>query len=353
MKRVVPIIAVGLLMLSLPAHGEIEIDGEEFEVVDPHIHSGLWGQIPNTGRDFLVPALPYTHQLYAPALFDALLNPYTEHVGIRSQTEWAGVDHAGILAVYTHHTSGYFTNAQLIETLRDSRNDGWAWGFVSVNLDDFEDQALISERADALASYFEEHSDILIGIKLAHAHQGVPFDAACMNEIYEVAAEYDAPLLLHSGFSPFPNSQTSVEYYDPFYLTEAVEAYDGQDGRPRVDFLLAHMGQGDYRSVIHTLELAESHDNVWLDLSALGRPLMIDEHGESIESDEDQYPWVLEEIRDRGLVSQALFASDGAQFSGMIAGYLGEISTGMQNAGYSHDEMRAVLSENFYRLFFE
>jgi predicted TIM-barrel fold metal-dependent hydrolase len=159
------------------------------------------------------------------------------------------------------------------------------------------------------------------------------------------------PVLLHTGFSPFPGTKDDPSYYDPQGLEALVTSYDGAHGLPRVDFVLSHVGQGDARAVEHALALAEAHDNVWLELSALGRPLLVDADGQPVSGGEPQLPFVLAEIKERNLTQRALFASDGPQSSGAVRSYLGRVHTGMQEAGYSIDQIAAVLSGNFARLY--
>lgn len=348
----------GLLVLVLAsalastARAEIEVMGRKIEVIDMHLHPGHFGAISPDGKSFLVGAAPGPVQLFAPAVFEPLLDPYAEHVGIREQTKMAGVDHAVLFAVYTHHTSGYFTNEELLRVLTDARNGGWAWGMASINFfDGFDDDATAKRRQAALRAYFTARRDLFIGIKLAHAHQAVPLDDPRSLMVYALAAEVGVPVLLHTGFSPFPNAKTESKYYDPSGLEQIVTQYDGAHGMPRVDFVLSHVGQGDPRSVAAALRLAQAHDNVWLELSALNRPLLLDEQGNPVMSMEPQYPAVLRQVKARGIVSRVLFATDGPQFSGMVRGYVQKLTQGMIDAGFSVDEIADVMGRNFRRLF--
>jgi uncharacterized protein len=350
MRRPALSAAALLLVLATPAAAIIEVAGEEVEVIDLHLHPGHWAQQPLSGKTFLVGALPGSLRPYAPALFETLLDPFAEHVGIAAQTRWAGVDQAVLLAVYAHHTSGYYDNAELVRTLADPASDGWAWGMVSVNLDDISDPAVSERRLERLRAMLDD-SDRLIGIKLAHAHQQVAFDDEVLTPVYDLAAEYGLPVLLHTGFSPFPNARTEPPFYDPLWLEGAVSAHDGQDGRPRVEFVLSHVGQGDARAIDHALDLADAHDNVWLELSALDRPLSLDGAGQPVDATDPQFPDVVTRIRQRGLVDRALFATDGPQFSGMVRRYVDRIVTGLVDAGYDLEEIRAVMGGNARRLF--
>jgi hypothetical protein len=123
---------------------------------------------------------------------------------------------------FTHHTTGYYANEALERDLDDARNavgadgDPWAWGFASVNFDDWAGD-LAGDRLAALRSYFTAHPDRFIGIKLAHAHQQVPFTDPAYQGVYQVAAEVGVPVLLHTGFSPFPGAQSDPAYYDPLW----------------------------------------------------------------------------------------------------------------------------------------
>lgn len=348
------VLACGLT--ASPAAATIDVDGRSLEVIDMHLHPGDYATMAPGGKAFITQSLPPAFALYAPALLDRLSDPYAPHVGIAAQTGLAGVDHAVLFAVYTHHTTGYYANETLARDLADPRNtvggDGapWAWGFASVNFDDWTAD-LAGDRLAALRSYFTASPDRFVGIKLAHAHQQVPFTDAAYQGVYQVAAEVGVPVLLHTGFSPFPGAQLDPAYYDPLGLEAVVTAFDGDHGPGRVDFVLSHVGQGDARAVAHALALAAEHPNVWLEISALGRPLQLDLDGQPVTTSVPQYPAVLAEIRARGLIGRTLFATDGPQYSGAVRAYLGRMVTGMRDAGYTTDEIAAVLAGNFRRLF--
>ncbi|MCA9678186.1 MAG: amidohydrolase, partial [Myxococcales bacterium] len=339
---------------TMPA-GALDATLPDGALVDMHLHPGDYAAIAPTGKAFITGNLPPFLQAYAPTLFSILSDPYAAHVGIREQTSLAGVDHAVLFAVYTQHTTGYFTNEQLEAVLTDPRNvaaDGlpWAFGMASINFDDWQDD-VAGERLEALRSYLVQRPDLFIGIKLAHAHQGVAFDDPVFQGVYQIAAETGVPVLLHTGFSPFPGTSTDPAFYDPQHLEAVISAYDGDHGLPKVDFVLSHVGQGDARAVAHAIELAETHANVWLELSALGRPLRIDADGNPSTSTEPQYPAVLDEILAHDLVSRTLWASDGPQYSGAVRSYLGVITDGMIAAGYSDAQIAAVRGGNFARLY--
>jgi uncharacterized protein len=333
----------------------IVVDGRTLPVIDMHLHPGDYSTMAPGGKAFIAQNLPPALALYAPALLDRLSDPYAPHVGVAAQTELAGVDHAVLFAVYTHHTTGYYTNESLERDLLDARNlvpgrdEPWAYGYASINFDDW-DSDVAGDRLAALRSYFVTDPGLIRGIKLAHAHQQVAFTDAAYQGVYQLAAEVHVPVLLHTGFSPFPGAATDPAYYDPLGLEAVITTFDGAHGAGRVELVLSHVGQGDARAVAHALDLAAAHDNVWLELSALGRPLLVDLDGQMATSTEPQYPFVLTQIRERGLVARTLFATDGPQYSGAVRAYLLRIVAGMQAASYSTDEIAAVLAGNFERL---
>lgn len=351
MNKFLPLATV-IALCSAPASASVEVDGQTLEVIDMHLHPGTFGTLNPTGKAFVLSNVPPFLTHHAPALLGAGIDLYTEFVGIVDETRSAGVDHGVLYAVYTHHTTGHYTNTDLATALLDPRNDGWGWGFVSVNLDDVEgDDALLEARLDAMASYVEARPDLFVGIKLAHAHQGVRLDSEASFRVYERAGALGVPVLLHTGFSPFPNTQDESEFYDPAFLMDIVSMFDGMAG-PRVDFVLSHVGQGDARSVESALTLA-SMDNVWIELSALARPLQIDEDGNPIESDELQLASVVQAVLDRGLTHKALFASDGPQLSSFVEGYLAQMVSAMVRSGYSTPQIADVLAGNFRALYLE
>ena len=355
MKKLILMAALATCAPSL-SHASVDVNGETFEVVDIHLHTGLFGDFTQSGKSFIMQQLPRFTVISFPGISATTSNPWAPHIGIRAQTEWAGVDRAVLLATYTHHTAGFMTNRALEQILIDPRNakdDGsvWAWGMASINFDDFTEGDNAHRRLEVLESYFAQRPDLFIGIKLAHAHQRVAFDDDRYLGVYDVAATHSVPVLLHTGATPFPGAINEPGYYDPAELESVISAYKGQNGNNRVEFVLSHVGGVDQRATDHALSLAETYDNVWLEISALGGPMQIGPDGEPVDSTTARYHYVLEEALARGLVGQTIFASDGPQSSGKVKAYLWEIIEAMQTAGFSSEDMRAVLAENFYRAY--
>ena len=51
------------------------------------------------------------------------------------------------------------------------------------------------------------------------------------------------------------------------------------------------------------------------------------------------------------MIEKLLYGSDGPQFPGYVKSHLEAFVAGMEEAGYSADEMRMILAGNFTRVF--
>ncbi len=349
-------------MTPAPASANVErraVDSAKIGVVDMHLHPGFFGRIPSATKAIFVGAIPAFARPYAPGVSGAALSPYDSLLGIRDQTTWAGVDHAVLFAVYTQKTTGFFTNEDLLRVLESPENvasDGlpWAFGLASVNLfdgyvrdDGTVDEEKAGKRLAAMASYFERRPDLFLGIKLAHPHQQIALDDRRYSGVYDVARKFGVPVYLHTGFSPFPSAKNEPKSYDPENIEEVVKAY------PDVTFVLGHVGQGDPRAVEHALGLAKKYVNVYLEISALGRPFLVDEEGKAIapNPEKPQLPYVIAEIKKRDLVEKTLFGSDGPQFSGMVKGYVESVRSRMTESGYRPEEIAKVFGGTFAKVY--
>jgi hypothetical protein len=329
-------------------------------VVDMHLHPGTVGRFPAKAFRDMVEAVPGFFQPHIPGLLAGLIAPFGPELGILNQSKAAGVQHSVLFAVYTQRSAGFFTNEELEDILTDPRNvaaDGlpWAWGLASINFFDgyVNDRGVVNNsvaqsRLKALSSYFEKRRDLFIGIKLAHAHQGIAFDDQRYMGVYDVARKHRAPVYLHTGITPTAPTPNAPSTYDPLGLENTIV------NLPDVTFILGHVGQGDPTSVEHSLALAAKYPNVFLEISALNLPFIKDDHGHNIEPNtkELQLPIVLNEIRARRLVGKTLYGSDGPQAPGFLGDYMKQVKTEMGKAGYTDTEQKAVLGDNFRRVFF-
>ena len=338
-----------------PANATVMIDGVEVEVVDAHLHTlESPGDFNLAGKASIIRQIPSFVAPYYSALSAQSASAYSSNLGILEQMDWAGVDRSVLLAAYTHHTVGFSTNRFVSSVLRDGRNPVGEsgprlLGLASINLDEFEDTMIREQRLDALESHLA--SGDFVGIKLAHAHQAIAFDDPLYDGIYEVAARQGAVVLLHTGISPFPGTCSESEFTNPEGLEAVIERFDGTGSDGRVEFILSHIGTADAAATLASFELALAHDNVWLEVSALGQDMIRDENGDPSDVTGPQHPWVIAEIKNLGLIERTIFATDGPQSSGKIKTYLSEILESMEAANYSVDEKARVLSGSFYECF--
>jgi uncharacterized protein len=339
----------------------LDLTGKSLGVVDMHLHPGFFGRIPASTKPFLTAAVPPFLKPHLPAVSSQGLDPWAANLGILAQTQQAGVDHAVLFAVYTQKTTGYLTNEEVAAMVTDSRNrgaDGLPWAFALASINFFDgyvradgtlDPQVSAQRLRALASYFEVRRDVFIGIKLAHAHQGVAFDDARFQGVYDIASRYRVPVYLHTGFTPFPDGQNTPPFYDPLGLELTIQQ------RPEVTFVLGHVGQGDPAAVEHCLQLAQRYRNVYLEISALNRPLVVDDDGHPVPPGPGappQFPYVVAQIKARGLVDKTLYGSDGPQSAGTVRRYTALIRQAMVTEGYSDAQIAQVMGGTFQRVYF-
>lgn len=328
-----------------------KLDGEEIDVVDMHLHAGSFGMLAAGQRRAIAMFTPPFLQPFLPAFMNGISDPYSPGLGMLAQAQRAGIAHGVIYAVWTPYTTGWFPNDALSQFLYDPENvlrlDGRLafYGFASVFFDDFDQEPVRTARCAALESFLAKQGDRMIGIKLAHTHQRVRLDDVNTRCVFDAAKKYGKPVAMHTGLTPTPGALNDPAAYDPSFFENMVKLY------PEVSFILLHVGQGDRRATRSALDITGRHPNVALEISALGRPMVLDETGMMVMTMEPQFPYVLAEIKKRGLLSRTLWGSDGPQTPGFPAQYLDRIVTEMKAQGYSKDQIKSVLAGNFYRIF--
>jgi predicted TIM-barrel fold metal-dependent hydrolase len=62
-------------------------------------------------------------------------------------------------------------------------------------------------------------------------------------------------------------------------------------------------------------------------------------------------PDFVQRIKKGKVIDKLIYGSDGPQFPGYLRGHLEAFVGAMQDAGYTTDEMRMILSDNFSRVF--
>lgn len=137
------------------------------------------------------------------------------------------------------------------------------WAFLMIIARCYPDQVIpfcTIDEADPRASELVEQYLLAgaKGVKLIGGHPEYydePLNSENMYEVYQIAAEYDVPILLHGSLINIPELQDQLDHvYSDF---------------PEVTFILAHYGntlmKGIHLDVI--AELLDKHPNLYIDLS--------------------------------------------------------------------------------------
>lgn len=313
-----------------PVYGAL-VEGERLDVVDMHLHSGEWELIPEATQAYLASNFPSPFDLNPGRTAEQTLSLE----GILEQLDGAGARRGVLLAVYAPRTVGVATNELVLGQVAEAPERVAA--LVSLRVDRWttDQEAELTRLREALGQ------PGAIGIKLAHAHQHFRFDDPAYFGIYEVAAEYDAPVYLHTGPSPFPGTAREAPYTDPAYLEAAIAAH------PDTQFILGHIGYDFVNKQLGELDtcvrLAQAYPNVWLEPSALG--------SRGSDPTDQNLPEAYRRMKEGGVADRILYGSDGPQSPGFLASYLERSLTAMQAAGYSRDEQARVLSGAFDEVF--
>lgn len=325
------LLLVLLLVGCAPRDPGVDYLGSTLPLVDMHLHTGEWEDIPSGTRKFLAERFPFPLGLDAEATAAGVLSGE----GVLSELDKAGASQGVLFAVYAPRSVGITTNETVIEHIGADAER--LWGLASLRVDRWKD-----ERDQQLAALdlALDHPN-MIGVKLAHAHQHFRMDDPDYYGIYDVAAAHGAPVYLHTGPSPFPGTSQDAPYTDPAFLEDAIVRH------PDTRFILGHLGfdfiHGAEGSLETCLALAKAYDNVFLEPSAFG----------STSGDPDQVflPRALRRIREEGLTDRVIYGSDGPQSPGFVNTYAERTLFAMEEAGWSVDEARAGLGGNFARVF--
>lgn len=325
-----PVVCLAAFACGPPPKG-VDYRGTRLAVVDMHLHTGEWDEIPPSTQGFLAENFPFPFGLRPEQVGEDVLTG----ASILDELDEAAISAALLFAVYAPRSVGVATN-ELVQ--RERRTDpNRLWGLASLPVDDW-DQAG-PEALEQLAAALDE--DGMVGIKLAHAHMHFRMDDPAYWPIYEVAAAYNAPVYLHTGPSPFEGTRREAEYTHPAWMEAAVAAH------PNVQFLMGHMGYDFVNKklgeVDAAVDLAVRYDNVWLEPSALG----------STGSDptDQNLTAVLRKAKAVGVAAKVVYGSDGPQAPGFVKSYLERTLVALEAADYSVPEAKLMLADNASSLF--
>jgi predicted TIM-barrel fold metal-dependent hydrolase len=313
---------------SPPAPG-VQVAGERLAVVDMHLHTGTWAGMTPRFQERVSERVPRGFKWLMPWVTSYMLGGE----GILRELDKAGISAGGVFALYSPHSTGIAQNELVAEEVALAPER--LFGFASLRVDQWNTQGPreLARLESALTTL-----DHFVGVKLAHAHQQFRFDDERYYPIYEIAGRLGKPIYLHTGTSPNPGTRLEPPYADPAYLEEAIRRY------PQTIFILGHSGyDSEHKALTYTdsaLRLAHEYPNVYLEPGALGA-----KRAEGVLAD------FLRRVRAAGVIDKMIYGSDGPQQPGYLAEHLERFVAGMQQEGYGVDDMRAILSGNFSRVF--
>ncbi|WP_236952299.1 amidohydrolase family protein [Kibdelosporangium phytohabitans] len=178
--------------------------------------------------------------------YDSVGDPVPARIDALLESE--GVDRALLFCEYSPRATGI----QAIEDLLPIRDH---------NPDRFRLVANVNPHVHhPIRSEVERQLDLgAVALRIHPVHGGFPPDDPQLRAAYAVCAERGVPVVIHSGVSVFPGSQST--YGDPELMLDVVEEF----GTP--NFVFAHGGRGWWYDTAAFLALAKP--NVWLDLAGL------------------------------------------------------------------------------------
>lgn len=333
--RFLPALCACLLTMVITSCGRapdqpgVLIEGQRLAVVDMHLHTGTWEAMTPQFQERVAERVPRAFRWVMPYLMPYMLSGKA----ILREIDNAGISAGSVFALYSPHTTGTATNEFVANEI--ALNPRRLFGFASLKVDQWNTNG--PEQLAKLEAALKDPGKF-VGVKLAHGHQQFRFDDERYYPIYEIAGRLHKPIYLHTGTSPNPGTRTEPPYADPVYLEEAIRRY------PDTIFILGHTGYDSDRKALtftdSALRLAAAYPNVYLEPGALGA-----ERASNVLDD------FLARLKAANVISKMIYGSDGPQQPGYIKGHLERFVAGMQKAGYSVEEMRAILSGNFSRVF--
>jgi len=325
------LVAVTLLATGCsnpPDQPGVLLDGRRIAVVDMHLHTGTWEDMTPRFQARLSERVPRGLKWLMPYAMPYMLGGNA----LVRELDNAGISAGGVFALYSPHSTGIATNELVASEVATA--PGRLYGFASPRLDQWN----IDEREQLALLESALQQPHFIGIKLAHAHQQVRLDDERLFSIYALAGRLRKPMYLHTGTSPNPGTRSEPPYSDPAYLEEAIRRY------PDAVFILGHSGYDSERKALSytdsALRLAGTYANVYLEPGALGA-----KRAENVLAD------FLARVKAAGVIDKMIYGSDGPQMPGYLKSHLEAFVAGMQAAGYTVEEMQAILSGNFSRVF--
>ena len=216
------------------------IDG--LAVVDAHMHVPRLSTVSSSWMQW---AVDYGQNSGWQTVFDKAGDPDPARLDTLLDAE--GVDAALLFAEYSPGATGI----QPVEDLLP---------IVAHNPGRYRLVANVNPLLHTLPAEAERQLDLgAVAVKVHPVHGGFAAGRPDMYPVYELCAVRGVPVIVHTGGSIFPGSQSQAG--DP-KLMDAIAA-----DFPGVPFVLAHGGRGGWYA--DAARMALGRDNVWLDLAGL------------------------------------------------------------------------------------
>jgi predicted TIM-barrel fold metal-dependent hydrolase len=327
------------------------------EVIDLHFHpSSGWDQLGPLGKQFIKKELPKwipaALKEFSLRTVSKLINAPYSFMGIKNECLKAGISFCGLFATYAPQTWGVVDNEYIKNVLEDERNtenqfaQKMFFGLASVDINDWDTSK--AEKLKYLESYLWHPS--VKGIKMAHIHNNISLGKKGYEGIYDLAQKHNKPIYHHIGSTPirtlndFQTQQEKSNYlssYDPNELEHLIRKYKD------VNFVLGHMGfdfnKEGFDFTDDAMYLAETYDNVFLEVSAIGRPVF-DKDGKFLDS-------IFSRLKDKNIINKVIYGSDGPVYPGATKAYLSSVLKSMNRSGYTFLEAQSILFHNANRIY--
>jgi predicted TIM-barrel fold metal-dependent hydrolase len=221
-------------------------------VFDAHVHTLSYG------RDFSPALAEYYLRMYDGEVSWMTGRPWTAEdwcvpgPRVVEHMDAANVDRALIMALASVPLDGYDpTLGEYVAGLCDTYPDRFV-GFYSANPTGGDEEA---ERLRAAVTDLG-----LQGLKMLPSYNGVPLNDARIRPLYAAAEELGVPVLLHTGWSPFPGGRTLANDH-PLQLEDVLVEF------PRLRAIVGHCG---FTWSEHVLMLLAAHPDIGADLAYWG-----------------------------------------------------------------------------------
>jgi predicted TIM-barrel fold metal-dependent hydrolase len=217
-------------------------------VIDFHVHVGKREDWHPWVLDFLGKENPTLFDD-----FDVIMSP----TGLEDFLISQGIRKAVILAEYSPLTTGVVTNEFVHAFCQAGTRDMFV-PFASVDPTSDPDPVSTLDRCVSELGFR--------GLKLYPSYQHFYPNDPAVYPLYEIAHEFDIPVMFHTGTSVYRNSKT--KFADPIHLDEVAADF------PELKIVMAHSGRGFWYD--RAFFLSRIHKNLFMEIAGLPPKKLLD-----------------------------------------------------------------------------